>query len=213
MSGWHPVAEVSILRELSDSEFTSEFDSLPPAIASYLLAMPDALVYQFITALRPGPRAHEIDHQSRRELPVAPVESYAGFVTELYLGKAGRFDEKSKISRMGRIGCHDQFLRFDIASSTDAYSAIRLDPADRPGFFHLRQIRVISSDSELVWNWSAQSDSVAALSHSAHQQIVFHTPWPLIGDALLLLYGDDPWVQLPLSPEQLAANQSHWCLP
>lgn len=84
---------------------------------------------------------------------------------------------------MGRIGCHDQLLRFDIASSTDAYSAIRLDPADRPGFFHLRQIRVISSDSELVWSWSAQSDSVAALSHSAHQQIVFHTPWPLIGDA------------------------------
>ncbi|WP_265300651.1 methyltransferase domain-containing protein [Verminephrobacter eiseniae] len=42
-----------IVRQLPESEFQVAFDSLPPAVARYLLGMPDALCYQFIAVARP----------------------------------------------------------------------------------------------------------------------------------------------------------------
>ena len=50
---WHMERVQVISRQLPDSEFNLAFDALPPAVARHLLALPDALTYQFIVIARP----------------------------------------------------------------------------------------------------------------------------------------------------------------
>ena len=50
---WQPLHVEVVQRALNESEFAAAFDALPPAVARYLLALPDALSYQFIVLARP----------------------------------------------------------------------------------------------------------------------------------------------------------------
>ncbi|MCB2070983.1 MAG: methyltransferase domain-containing protein, partial [Ottowia sp.] len=56
---WVAESFSTIVRQLTQSEFRVAFDALPPAVARYLLAMPNALTYQFIVVARPAGE-HEI---------------------------------------------------------------------------------------------------------------------------------------------------------
>ena len=211
--GWAIEGLDTIRRELPDSEFTVAFDSLPPAAARYLLAQPDALTYQFLGAAQPSARAEAQvpiptdDHTSAGTpalaQPTAPAQAL--FTAQLYLTEDGQYQEAHKLTCTGTIGSTRQTLRFTLPTSSDAAPRLRLDPADRPGFLHLHAITLRTSDGQVCWHWSPASAHSALLSASAHSQLLWSPPLPTAPDtALLLLAGDDPWLELPVATDVLA---------
>ena len=197
-SGWSTMSVATTRRDLLNSEFKTEFDALPPAVARHLLALPDALTYQFISVLQTDGQTVQTGTYVTRD-PAAN----ALFSAQLYLAIEGQYDETTKRTTFGQIGVAHQTLQFDIPLSPTPYSQIRLDPADRPGFFRVHQLQLRLPSGEVVWQWQATKDSVSALSETAHQQIVFSSPWEMAAGALLLLHGDDPWLELPIPAEVL----------
>ena len=210
-NGWATKTTETIQRSLMASEFQLAFDSLPPAVARHLLALPDALTYQFISVLEPADGAG---------LPCAgrPVDTATGaamrqtaqakhatalFSAQLYLATEDRYDETTKLVLPGRIGDPNQTLVFHIPASAKAYTRLRLDPADRPGFFRLHQLQLRLPDGSIAWQWCAGQHPLSELENAPQQNIVFSTPWEMAAGALLLLHSDDPWMELPLSPDLL----------
>ena len=199
-SGWSTTSVATTRRELLASEFKAEFDALPPAVARHLLALPDALTYQFISVLQ----ADDVAKQTATAPPSPPSPiAHALFSAQLYLAVDGHYDETVKRVTSGQIGLAQQSLHFDIPQSSQPYSQIRLDPADRPGFFRLHQLQLCLPNGHVAWQWQASKDSLAQLSDSQHQQILFSSPWEMAAGALLLLHGDDPWLELPIPTEVL----------
>lgn len=192
---WGVEALDTIERELPDSEFATWFDALPPALAQSLLAMPDALSYQFIATARPG--TSHADH-----LKPKAINAQALFTAQVYLGTTDGYDERHKVQATGVIGSMRQTLQFKLESDLD-WRRLRLDPADRPGFLHLYRMALKNGQGHTLWFWDASSDGLAPLEAQAHHDILLQAPGLASqGAALTLLYGADPWIELPL-PAQL----------
>ena len=191
-NGWVADSLETVTRQLPDSEFRVAFDALPPAVARHLLALPDALTYQFVVVARPA-LAGEVaaPPQDSPELPARAV-----FTAQLFLGEHGDYAESRKIIAQGVIGQTRQTIRFPLP--TDAFSSLRLDPADRPGFLHLHALRLRSHDGDVLWHW--HGDDVATLRDARQSGIVAHAPGGASTAFQLLLHGDDPWIELPIDP-------------
>ena len=195
----------TIQRALPESEFSVPFDSLPPAVASALLASPDALTYQFIAVARPLQDAEHVARDADGATAGTAAQDHAAladarFTAELYLGQNGRFDENRKLSATGRIGAMDQSIAFAIPVGAPVDS-LRLDPADRPGFLHLHGITLQTTAGDVLWQWQASPDGPSLLAGTPHSHIVWHTPLAShSGSNLLLLSGADPWFTLPIAP-------------
>lgn len=205
-NGWAVQATQVTQRSLPTSEFKVAFDSLPPMLARHLLAMPDAQTYQFISVVQPsgsGSTALPAPDQTEAATAPPPQPAEALFSAEVYLARQGRFDESDKLVATGVIGNPRQNLVFDIPASEVAYTSIRLDPADRSGFFKLYHIRITLPDGDVVWQWHAAQDALATLIAQPRQQIMMAPPLVIADNALLLLHGDDPWFELPVAPHQL----------
>lgn len=206
-NGWASQSIKTTQRSLLESEFHVAFDSLPPAVARHLLASPDALTYQFISVLQP---TDSVAQSLAGEVVVdrldaqSTVPAQALFSAELYLATQGLFDEACKLVAPGRIGDPRQILSFEIPPNPGVYSHIRLDPADRPGFFRLHHLQISLPDGTLVWQWRAGQDPLATLINAPNQYLLASAPWDKSDGALLLLHGDDPWLALPLAPAVLA---------
>lgn len=200
---WEVTSVAEVTRSLLESEFKVAFDSLPPAVARYLLAAPDALTYQFVSVLQPqawatrAADAPEFIHASAKR----PEPARAAFAAELLLATQQGFTQARKLVATGHIGNPRQILDFDIAASADPYTCIRLDPADRPGFFRLHDLSVRLSNGLPIWQWNAERDALDVLINTRHQDIVFSGSWDMSTGALLLLHSDDPWIELPLSAD------------
>lgn len=191
----------TITRAVPDSEFDVAFDQLPPAVARYMLAAPDAQVYQFIGVARPAAGMAATPPSPPTDNPAAQ----ALFTAQLYLGREGRYDEEEKITGRGTMGQGRQTLSFPLPSPADGITQLRLDPADRPGFLHLYGLTLRHADGTPFWHWSAATDTALALKNAPHDQIVWNMPLPGVSNAaLLLLSGDDPWIKLPIDPQALA---------
>ena len=114
---------------------------------------------------------------------------------------------------MGRIGVPRQTLHFDIPASAKPYTRVRLDPADRLGFFRLHGLQIRLPCGTVAWQWRADQDPLGELANAPQQNIVFSPPWEMSVGALLLLYSDDPWVELTLDVEVLREiSRSGACL-
>jgi len=187
----------TITRELPASEFKVAFDSLPPALSRYLLAIPDALTYQFIVAASP---------QQAGDTALAAVEPAGGaqalFSAQLYLGTQGEYAEANKLVTAGAIGQEQQLLRFSLPQG--GWTHLRLDPADRPGFIHLHSVTLRDAQGQARWHWSSDADGIQVLEAAPHQQMFLRPLWPASPTALVLLHGDDPWVELPVPPAVVA---------
>lgn len=197
----------TVQRDLPDSEFKLPFDTLPPTVSRYLLAAPDALSYQFILSAHPG---EPIAAKSSTETLVPPEPSRfhgnAWFSAELFLQTASGYNQAHKLNSRGVIGQSHQTLRFKLQPTSEPITRLRFDPADRPGFLHLHALRLISNDGETLWNWqpflhgTAETTNLEAVpSH----QIQWHLPGFPSASPLLVLLGDDPWIELPISPAML----------
>ena len=196
--GWAVESTEAITRQLPDSEFRVAFDALPPAVARHLLALPDALTYQFIVVARPL-AAHE-PAPPPADAESAALPAQALFTSQLYLGAGGGFDEARKLTQAGTIGAPRQTLRFALPAA--APDGLKLDPADRPGFLHLHGLSLRDAQGEVLWHWSPQE--AAALLGTPQAGIVTQPPaWPG-APFTLLLHGDDPWIELPIPWPALA---------
>lgn len=205
--GWALDTVQTVDIDLHTSEFGAAFDSLPPAVARYLLALPDCLSYQFIVSASTTPLA---TGDTAHIKPPAAASHSAKFSAQLYLADETGYAEHRKIVVPGDIGNPRQTLRFPLPSeSCSSLTALRLDPADRPGFVHLYAIRLIDTAGKVQWQWDGKP---ASLADSTHSQMVFQTPWFSPDAALLLLTGDDPQLELPISASALAACAQGACL-
>src|SRR6185369_17153957 len=196
--GWAVEAIEPIDRPLTESEFRVAFDQLPPAVARYLLAVPDSAAYQLVVAARPSSGDIAAVPASHASGPAAAL-----FSAELYVGGENRFDEQRKIVATGVIGEERQVLRFELPAATTPPTGLRLDPADRPGFLHLHRITLMAG-SDILWQWICETDGLAALQASDHQDILLRSPWAA-RTALVLLHGDDPRIVLPIPAQALQA--------
>lgn len=198
--GWQVDDIDTIERALPESEFRVAYDSLPPAVARHLLATPDALAYQFIASAAPVAQAQAI------EPPVNYPQAHALFTVQLYMARAGRYDEESKLSTTGIIGQARQTLRFALPDHNTSLSHLRLDLADRPGFIHLHRLALLDAQGAVVWQWLPEDSDAALLGQRPHHQLVWNGLHPAGAFSLmLLLTGDDPWFELPIPAETLAA--------
>lgn len=198
--GWQVDDIDTIERALPESEFRVAYDSLPPAVARHLLATPDALAYQFIASAAPVAQAQAI------EPPVNYPQAHALFTAQLYMARAGRYDEESKLSTTGIIGQARQTLRFALPDHNTSLSHLRLDLADRPGFIHLHRLALLDAQGAVVWQWLPEDSDAALLGERPHHQLVWNGLHPAGAFSLmLLLTGDDPWFELPIPAETLAA--------
>lgn len=197
--GWQVDDIDTIERALPESEFRVAYDSLPPAVARHLLATPDALAYQFIASAAPAAQALPI------EPPLNYPQGHALFTAQLYMARAGRYEEESKLSTTGIIGQARQTLRFALPDHNTSLSHLRLDLADRPGFVHLYRLALLDAQGAVVWQWRPEDSDAALLGQRPHHQLVWNGPHPAGAFALmLLLTGDDPWFELPIPAETLA---------
>lgn len=201
---WELDAVDTITRELPESEFQVAFDSLPPTVARHLLGAPDALTYQFICVARPVEHVPTAAH-----LPSSTDESHARFTAQLYLGRKGRYAEDEKLTATGIIGDERQTVRFQLPTSPEPLTQLRLDPADRPGFLHLYSITLRDQAQRALWHWQANTHTRSLLASTAHSQIVWHAPLPAAsGASLVLLAGTDPWLELPIPAYAFTAPDS-----
>ncbi|AVS86004.1 glycosyl transferase family 2 [Paracidovorax avenae] len=193
----------TIRREIPESEFDAAFDKLPPAVARHLLATPDAMAYQFIARAHPAAEsvANDAAGAGHDMEPARPL-----FTAQLYWGTRQGFAEDQKLTARGTIGEHHQTLRFDLPSSSEPITQLRLDPADRPGFLHLHGITLRAPDGSPAWAWQADTASRAMMEKQPQQQMAWNlqTLPAAAAASLVLLTGDDPWMQLPIPPEALA---------
>lgn len=197
---WAVQSLETIRREMPESEFKAQFDQLPPAVARYLLAVPDALTYQFIGVAQPVQAVVEHDQQGTPD----PLQAHALFTAQLYVACGGSYEEDSKQTATGIMGQTHQTLRFTLPGGSAPLTAVRLDPADRPGFLHLHALRLLDAQGQPLWQWNAAQSTRSLLANTPHQQILWQGPLPASSPALLLLTGDDPWFELPVPAAQLA---------
>ena len=109
----------------------------------------------------------------------------------------------------GRIGDTRQTLTLDIAANAKGYTGIRLDPADRPGFLRLYRLLISTPNNGFAWQWVGTGSNFAELGAAHHQQMLLVPPGEWSDSALLVLYGDDPWIELPLNPLALQQISTH----
>ncbi|MFG5777214.1 methyltransferase domain-containing protein [Comamonas sp. J-3] len=191
--GWQLQVLDTIQRELPDSEFRTRFDSLPPAVARQLLAGNDALSYQLIAAAIPVTQAN---NQSFVDMLGSTATAQAHFTSELYYASGESFQEDAKLTTRGIIGQSPQELNFRLPT-IGGLNDLKLDIADRPGFMHLYSLRVQLPDGEVVWEWKHECDESAKITGLPQHQILWKNPAAAVAPAsLMLLSGDDPWIQL-----------------
>ncbi|MDP1007562.1 hypothetical protein, partial [Klebsiella pneumoniae] len=83
------------------------------------------------------------------------------FTAQLYMARAGRYDEESKLSTTGIIGQARQTLRFALPDHNTSLSHLRLDLADRPGFIHLHRLALLDAQGAVVWQWLPEDSDAA----------------------------------------------------
>ena len=195
--GWAVDTIEPIERPLTESEFKVDFDQLPPSVARYLLALPDAGAYQLVVAARRSPAASAAAPAAAEH----PVDAL--FSAQLYVGDEDGFHEDHKLVIAGVVGRERQILRFVLPRNGKIPTGLRLDPADRPGFLHLHRITLLAGDT-VAWQWRCETDGLQALEASQNRDVLLRSPWPASA-ALVLLHGDDPQVHLPVPAEALQA--------
>lgn len=199
---WRSIATHTVQRTLPASEFKQPFDALPPAVTRHLLTLPDALCYQFISILEPSVTGIS-DVSAIEQTATQSTSAHALFSASVYLAQRGQYSESTKVVGGGVIGVMSQTLRFGIPSSTEPYTRIRLDPADRAGYLRLYFLRIVLTDGTTAWAWQSDAEGSDTLLQS-QQQIFAVQPGHSAVGMLLLLLGDDPWFELPLDSRALA---------
>lgn len=170
--------------DIGNTEFHQHhLDELAPSVLRALLAQPDALAYQFLVEVLPGPGPAP----AAEGAPPPPR-----FGVQLYIGRGGRFDEEHSVRAGGVLGAARQKIELRWGPLAEPPAALRLDIADRPGYLRLHSISIAAVDGASAWTWDGRPES-----------LMRHSQLSVLGD-LWLASGDDPSVELPVPSEALA---------
>lgn len=199
--GWHLHRAEPVPQPWFETEFARPFDVLPPAVASYLLAQPHADVYQwvFVAGLSASAEVAPVT-----PLASVPDVSMASYVMQLFIDDGHGYSDATKLQLLGRMGQAAQTLRF-VLPAGGAGRRLRLDPADRSGFWHLREMKLRDTRGGVLWQWAADDAGVAAITAATRHQVHVCAFEPTSGWLPLLLTGDDPQLELPVPPGLWAA--------
>ncbi|CAB1274347.1 methyltransferase domain-containing protein [Candidatus Nitrosacidococcus tergens] len=187
--------------DVRDSEFRQYYvDTLPPQIFNLLRVYPDSLTYQFIVEAKVG-QHEEVTLLANDHLP-----NQFHFSTQVYW-KFGKepYKEKNSNYALGVIGEKHQTISLLIPPMDKLPSGFRVDLADRPGFLQLYEIILYNQINDKVWHWKKSS---AQLQFNVIHQINFIDEVINNFDTNILLTGDDPYFELPLSEDHLKSVQS-----
>ncbi|MCZ2441631.1 MAG: methyltransferase domain-containing protein [Burkholderiales bacterium] len=189
------------------TEFWTPFDRLPPAVARYLLAQPDASAYQLVFAAR-----RLQDEVQAAAAPAAmpasdPAVQVAVYASTLVLGSTAGSDGTDALPTLhvpvlGRVGAARQTLSFEIP--TDYVNRIGSGrpywhPADRPGYMHLHALTLRDAQGEAVWSWRGDAPGAAlALQGATRRQLEIGAPGDGGKPLRLLLTGTQAGIALPM---------------
>lgn len=196
--GWQLHAAEPIEQPWFETEFARRWDHLPPAVADHLLAQPHASVYQWVFAAARQAVDGQAVNRSPVSLPVASTTSAASYVMQLFVDRGQGYSDATKQQQLGRMGVQAQTLRFVLAPGDAPVCGLRLDPADRPGFWLLRALCLRAGTGEPLWHWQAQEGAEVTFGAAASHQLQWGRFDAQRGALPLRLTGDDPQVQLPV---------------
>jgi GT2 family glycosyltransferase/2-polyprenyl-3-methyl-5-hydroxy-6-metoxy-1,4-benzoquinol methylase len=188
--GLQPLSLDFVRHTLDESEFRDHhLDALPPAVRAAILAIPDALTYQFIVEAATGGPAQPI---------VAPLERpRAVFGLQLYWRTAREaYSDATSLHASGELGVDPQEVRFQLPK--EPLAGLRFDVADRPGFLRIRSISLLDRGGAELWRWSGEALSIAG---TASKDLVEFSSG---SNRWWLSTGNDPFVELPVPAEALA---------
>ncbi len=196
------------------TEFWTPFDQLPPAVARYLLAQPDASAYQLVFAARRADAAGasaETPVQAAAVPAGDPAIHVAVFATQLVVNDGQGHEQR--LPALGRVGEATQTLVFDIPAGAVAPGAtprLAWQPADRPGYLRLQMLTLHDSTGTAAWRWQADGDR-SWLLQTARRQVEVGMRSDLgLG---LLLGGDAPQLALPqAAADTLLRSPGPWRL-
>ena len=199
-NGWQVLQIHTVQRETQDSEFRVAFDALPPAVARHILNLPDAGTYQFVIRARPLRDGEDVVQPAIDRSHLLPAQAH--FTAELFTKQPAGYSEGHKISASGVIGHERQTVRFALPAGP-APLGLKLDPADRPGFLYLHALQLQAADGAALWRWD--STDPGFVTQAAQHQMLIQASASLTGSGVLcLLYGDDPWLELPIPEDALS---------
>ncbi|QDQ27258.1 methyltransferase domain-containing protein [Chitinimonas arctica] len=187
----------SVSRPLPASEFAARrLDHLPDSMQRFLSGREDSHTYQFV--LLAGRGIEQADAEENPPLFDTPHFSAQVFWAEQ--GGAG-FAESQSALAYGLLGQERQVLRFSIPAMAAPLASLRIDPAERPGFVRLFEIRLVDAAEQVRWRWHpAQHDF-----STAHGLVACPAAWNNPERQLALL-NDDPNFVIKLD-EPLPAQQ------
>ena len=191
--GMHATRIDTVTMPIDQSEFARDhLESLPPAVLRTLLALPDALTYQFIVDVEPA--------GSGTALIVDEPRATASFtfLAQLFYRSNQPFDEAQSCTVHGKLGAEQQRLSFPIPAPAADLQALRLDPTNRPGYLRLYAMSLFAAGGECVWRWNPSKP----LDDVRTNQLRFAGSDDR--SALIVIEGDDGWLELPVPRDALA---------
>lgn len=196
-TGWAVLATEALAQPWYETEFARPFDDLPPCVARYILAQPHTSAYQWLFCAAPSTH-HGAD--TRTQTVTATDVGMASYVMSLYLDDGRGYRPERCMHALGTMGRIEQKLSFQIAAG-QSLRRLRLDPADRPGYWHLREIRLARPSGETLWQWNATPEGRRRLLATENYGVLFgplvSTPSPSL---LVVLTNEDPQFELPIDP-------------
>ena len=191
------------------TEFWTPFDRLPPAVARYLLAQPDASAYQLVFAARRAD-AEATLHPRQAIVPgTDPAVQVAVFASTLEVLDAEH--RVLRIARLGRVGEHGQTLSFEIPAQALPAAGLRWHAADRPAYLHLQSLTLLDREQRTVWQWRAGQGADERIRQAERQQVEVGHLDPSSQALVLRLTGDEPGLRLPIDTDHLP-GQGPWRL-
>lgn len=189
--GWRTERVEPIDSTWYDTEFWTPFDRLPPAVATYLLAQPDASTYQLVFEARPAGQPAAVAAGAAAPVPPANPSTHVAVFASLAVapGPDGR---ECKVAALGRVGLPRQTLRYVLPAEARLNEQLRWYPADRAGYLHLHSLVVRDAQGHERWHWSAMGHGAAALKALLGAQVQMADAVMGIGALPLLLQGEAP---------------------
>lgn len=170
-----------------------EAENMPPSVLHYILSQEDALTHDFIFSLTPTP--HHSSQQNTAILSTALSTPEVNFSSAIYWGDDHNYSVSQQVVQRAVIGKSHQRIFFEIPPFNTDIPTLRWYPADRPGFMHLHELILKTTEGHVLWNWSSpRSLSDADQLHIAIQD-TFRTA---LGSTLMLLTQSDAWINLPI---------------
>ncbi|WP_197484384.1 class I SAM-dependent methyltransferase [Tepidimonas fonticaldi] len=205
-TGWQARHVEAVPQPWHETEFHRPFDHLPPSVARYILAQPHSAAYQWI--FRATPATDEKPNSPNT--PTAPTDvGMASYSMTLYIDDGSGYRADHCIHALGTMGKTSQTISFPIPPGPTP-QRLRLDPADRPGYWNLRYMQLTRDSGDIVWQWHPNAIGRQNLLDAPHYDVEIGNVESSDGSYLrLVLTGDDPQFDLPIKTEDLQSFAIH----